>query len=163
MAYVRDAVAEHPTEPSTSEIDPKLAEQRLSRVEAQARALGFAVLTDGRGRVQGFEERLPPMTDLVGQELGERSFYRLYSGVAHSRAWAALPTGLRRIGDRSVTQDLQFVAALHLISSPIGWFARIAWRYVEIMGWDLDALREVLEGEYDRGHASAESRFWRGA
>ena len=137
---------------------------RFQHLEKRAASLSIPAKRDKRGRLIGFGEGMPSITELADNELGEGGTYRLLSAMAHGRVWANLALGLRHLkqkGEPVVEQHLTVEAAQFLIVKALDWFARPGWAYFKLNGWDLNKLVSILEAAYDQASLVEEARFWR--
>lgn len=137
-------------------------DQRLRNIESTAKARNIKLKHDGRDRVIGIGDGVPDLVVLIERTLGERQMFRLLSGLAHGRTWVQLALSLRRVaGVKAVTQHLDPIAATNVMIDAIIWFSRAVWAYFDLTGRDLDALKKIMEQQYDQAHLKAETRFWR--
>ncbi|HJZ12149.1 MAG TPA: hypothetical protein VJ521_08360 [Acidobacteriota bacterium] len=144
-------------------------QQRMSNVEQDALSLGYQKLVDKKGNVNGIARRMPAITQLIGETLGEEPAYRLLSAVAHGHHWATQQTSFRVIEapnadgnsekalEKSVNADFVLFAASVGITS----FSKVNWNLWRLYGWNLKELEQLLDATFDQLRYSTNLRFWK--
>lgn len=149
------------------------AEGLLDRLERDAAALGYSVVTDRNGRRIGVAERMPSATDIIKLMLDEEGAYRLLSATAHGHTWAIQQLGFRpaAVQPPAAADGVQVTAMEKSSGSVAGYaflvlraakaLARPLWNQCVYFGWDRARLAAVLESVYDEFAAQPALRFWR--
>jgi hypothetical protein len=70
------------------------SQSAMDRLVATAQRLGYPIIHNDKGRVDGVAERMPSITDLVGDVLEARVEYRILCAVVHGHGWAMMQLGL---------------------------------------------------------------------
>jgi hypothetical protein len=160
--YAGAALERHPEAAEYLKAAGPHVEQRIKSIVEQATTLEVPQKHDRNGRLIGFNEVMPSVTELADLAFSEGATYRLLSAVAHGRWWARRAVGLRPVeGKKAVEPYLTLEAALFLILNAIDWFTRPTWAYFKLNGWDLQRLASTLELQYNQAALNESTRFWR--
>lgn len=163
--YLRSALKEHPEAAEDFNKALPQVEQRIDELPAVTRQRGIDPTHDKTGKLIGFAASTTPSFTDLADYIGEESNYRLLSGLAHGRIWAFLAlagryTG-RTEGRPTIEQYLSANSAIFLIAAATEWFSKPTWNYAQLMGWDLERVKVLLEQVYDQIRMVEELRFWR--
>jgi hypothetical protein len=162
QAHFTSAAARNPVSANSFTNGRAHIEGRISHLRGVASQYNVPEKLDRQGKLIGFGQSMPSMTDMVELIFGEGANYRLLSGSAHGRFWAILAGSMRTNADRSaIEQHMSGANAAFLMWSSIGWFSRAAWQYFHYCGWDRAPLAALLEETYNRVGMSEVVRFWR--
>ncbi len=66
----------------------------IDRLEESAHNLGYPIIRNAKGKLDGVAERMPAITDLVGSVLDAEIEYRILCAVVHGHGWALRQLGL---------------------------------------------------------------------
>lgn len=144
-------------------------QQRMTKAEKDALALGYAPVTNKKGRVDAFGMRMPSITTLIETTLGNESEYRLLSAIAHGHHWATQQVGFEvteiETAPGQVTIALEksvlpnfvlFVAAIAVTS-----YTRALYQLWRLYSWDKPEIESHFEKTYDKLRYTDALRFWR--
>lgn len=153
-------------------LDSQSVGRRIEKVEADAMALGFPKMVDGRGSRIGIGRLMPSKTDLIDEVFKKAETYRLLSALAHGHDWAIQAMSFRVVPDMKVEpagdgvhlnviekaispNALAYlgILAAEVLSRPI-WFQAIYY------GWDNRPLVDIFERNFDCMGASKQVRCW---
>lgn len=150
-----------------SEID--YVRQRMAKVEQDAVSLGYPLLLNKKGDINGIAIPMPSITELIGATLNREAEYRLLSAIAHGHHWATQQISFREIEIQ--TRDGQSVKALEKYVHPnfvlyvahiaVTSFAKVIWYLWRLYEWNLKEAEHLLDTTYERLHYNTELRFWR--
>ncbi|KKL58566.1 hypothetical protein LCGC14_2224080 [marine sediment metagenome] len=156
---------------STSELQS--LSDRIDDVERTAMSLGYQPVCNRNGQRIGIGQRMPNATELIGLMLDEEAMYRLLSAVAHGHSWAIIRLGFQGatganqqstmagINVKTFEKKVYMNGLAYLGLGAAKAFARALWNQSLYMGWNQDALEEVLEDVFDTLDVTPNSRFWR--
>lgn len=155
------------TQAEAPEIDG--IESRIERLESEATALGFAHVRDRHGKRDGIGCRMPKPTDIIRTVLGQESFYRLSSAVAHGHHWATSMLGFEVKAEATIGSDRVAMMGRKVDPSFLAYVAAKAllvevlpiWNLHRYMGWDTLPLEEIVENCADKLDVGEAVRFWR--
>ena len=151
----------------------KKAEDLMDKLEHDAVALGFRVISDRNGIRKGIAEQMPSATNIIKMMLDEEWAYRLLSAVAHGHNWALLDLGFTQAAvqppqpsDGALTVAMEKSAGgilMHAFSVKRATKALAVpvWNKCLYFGWDKDQLAAILESVYDQMSMQPATRFWR--
>ncbi len=143
------------------------ADRKLDKLEADARAIGVQIKRDKNRKTEWIGMSPPKSTALVKIVFDEEPWYRLLSSFVHGHQWAAFRLSYRQIDDGTGPEArlVQWVEPFHKVGhlvKAVLWFARPIWYRSRLNGFDLAALRAILEGYADHPIRIADAqRFWK--
>jgi hypothetical protein len=147
-------------------------EQRLVDVEADACRAGYPPLRNKKGAICGIGVHMPGATEMIRDVLKDEWLYRLLSAVAHGHHWAVVQLGFEDASQQSAlasvgnAQMKVFRKAVSVNSVALfglhGFlaFARVLWNKARYSGWDVMAVKSILNDAADSMKASKGVRFW---
>lgn len=139
------------------------AKERIQKVTADARRLGFEEKTDKKGRILGVATTLPSSTECIRDNLFNESGYRILSSVAHSHPSAMISVAFKATDESKpllLSKNLSVGSACWLLVTAADAFSAIAWRQANYFGYDLEEFRQSLDTIYDGMGIRKENRFW---
>jgi hypothetical protein len=139
------------------------AQERIQKVKADVRRLGFEEIKDKRGRVVGVGATLPSSTECIRDNLFNESGYRILSSIAHSHPSAMISLSFKAKTESEpslLSKNLSVGSACWLLMTAADAFSAIAWRQASYFGYDLKEFRHLLDKKYDEMGIRKENRFW---
>ena len=140
----------------------KCAESDASKTEIQRRidslgvecsTNGIEVKTNNLGSVTGLKPAKPGATQMIENELGMATTYRVLSAVAHGQPWALQqlchtevdPSAYGRTKDRpALSSHMEPVSVAFLAVTCAKATATAFWSYSKFMGWPELAIRNMI-------------------
>ncbi len=149
--------------------------KRIHKVEQDALALDYSLLSDKKGKRTGIGQPMPTVTEIIRQTLSKEEHYRLFSGVAHAHFWALNNLSLQPVSGNPVPQSrggqpgkgaylektLKPISVAVLVINVMDSLAQVVWCRFTLLGWPLDPLKEALEKAYNKMMIKKSYRFWR--
>ncbi len=81
--------------------------RRIDTLEQQAVSLGFKKVVDKNGKRIGIGQKMPPITALAGDAIGEEKAYRLLSAVTHAHPWAVQQVSYEILSGAAASGDFK--------------------------------------------------------
>jgi hypothetical protein len=137
--------------------------RRLEDVEAKATALGYPPIANKSGRRDGIGQRMPTITKLVGDTLGEEKLYRILSAMAHGHVWALMQLGFQAPEAGKPTllkKTMNSDAAAVLLMTAADVLAKPLWAEARLFGYDLQRLKALLDRGYREMGLNETRHFW---
>lgn len=154
----------------TQDLDPQSALDRIAKVTDIAGDLGIPPVNDRNGRQIGIGERMPSVTELIGEVLRQEEMYRLLSAVAHGHFWATHQAGFTVAAEPSTASTGVRLTPMTKAVNPTGIaylavgcteaFARAAWYQCLYAGWKKEECAEILTNVFDSIGLAADRRAW---
>jgi hypothetical protein len=148
----------------------KKVENRIDDVERSAISLGYALVTNGKGKRIGIAEKLPSTTDMIALNLGKEKMYRLLSAVTHGHGWAISQLGFSPADPTLTFGQSSFSTAEKAVNIPLiallglsvmNALARPLWNRCRYFGWNALEMEELFEQVADKLDKAGARRFWR--
>ena len=136
---------------------------RIEEVEAEAAALGYELIRNKSGRRDGIGQRMPTITKLVGDTLGEEKLYRILSAMAHGHIWALTQLGFQAPDADEPTllkKTMNSDAAAVLLMTAVDVLAKPMWAEARLFGYDLQRLKVLLDRGYREMGLNETRHFW---
>jgi hypothetical protein len=129
--------------------DPKAIEDTKEineKIIREAIDLGIDPVVDKKCKVCGIGFRMPPITQIIREELDEEAFYRILSSTIHGYSWSLTQISFARItmGDRPIIDKKlhpnSIILLCHLISDTI--IVPIRNKSI-LFGWDITLSKNI--------------------
>ncbi len=149
---------------TSNESEGKKTEMRIEEVEAKALDMGFGRVVTTKGRRNGIAQRMPTITALVRDVMGEESLYRILSAMAHGHSFALIQLAFRSpdVSQPMVRQKaMNSDAAAILLVNSADIVAKPLWAKSTLVGHDMERLEELLTRHYGEMGLTEERQFWR--
>ncbi|GMU39236.1 MAG: hypothetical protein AMXMBFR23_01020 [Chloroflexota bacterium] len=142
-------------------------QHRREHLTEVAAAEGIEVIS-ARGRVIGFGERVPQISQVVAAA-GYASPYRLFSAISHQRTWATIGTGFTVVDDEAdhgmgikrLEQRMTPEIATYLTTTSLQAIVAAMYRLVVYAGWEPSLFAADLDAILDRTILNPRLRPWR--
>lgn len=150
-------------------------ERRMDEIAQEAKCHGYKPIMGSRGRRIGLGTRMPSITELVRDYLGEEGMYRLLSAMAHGHFWAIHQLGFRlltedetpppaaAVGTRAMEKAVNPAGVIYLALGAADAFGLAVWYQARYSGWELAALEASLHRLFDSMNVRAHRPAWLGA
>jgi hypothetical protein len=137
--------------------------RRIEEVDAEATALGYELIRSKSGKRDGIGQRMPTITKLVGDALGEEELYRVFSAMAHGHTWAVIRLGFQATDAGKPTllkKTMNPDAAAVLLMTAADVLAKPLWAEARLFGYDLKRLETLLDRGYRDVGLNETRHFW---
>lgn len=142
-----------------------------SEILRDAGILNYRVLKNRKQERHAIHKTVPSATELIEMLLGERRTYAFLSAVVHGHPWATAKHLFRETEGLGVVVEGVRLAEVERHDGPglFVWsgqivteaYSKAVWTVGSYLNWDQLALREALEGLFDRLEYRDKERFWR--
>lgn len=141
---------------------------RRAQLAGVARDEGIDVKSGRGGRLLGFGESLPTITQVV-RAAGYAKDYSLLSGVAHQRMWATISTGFSVVeeevdhspGHRRLEQSITPLHVMHLSTLSLKVIIEATYRFISFAGWEPRLFAADIDSLLDQTILGTSIRPWR--
>jgi len=133
---------------SDNPTDSVKAQKRLEDVLDQAKTIGVQTREDKSGRIVGLSQPMPPVTELVRDQLNAESLFRLLSAIVHAHPWALQQLSFRRIDDRQqilLEKNLDIEMILILATTGLRAFRKPIECKCHLFGWPTLELGTIFD------------------
>jgi hypothetical protein len=125
--------------------------QRIDQVERQAIGVGYPpILNKHRERI-GIGEVMPSKTKCIEDTLGQETFYRIFSAMAHSQSSALIQLGFLAFDPDIPTlrkKAMNSDAAAVLLLTAADSLTKPTWAKAQLFGLDLSRLKQIFASRY---------------
>ena len=141
-------------------------EERIQILQADAKSMNIVPKFDKKNRLIGFGNERSTALERIVSTLGPdmEEWYRSYSAILHGSEWATLALGAKvdpASGRKAAVQEISPSHAMSLVALSMRFFALAAWNHFGLYGWNVEALKRILDTAYDHALPNSNDRFWR--
>lgn len=153
---------------NNQQLEIKKVEKRIQKVEQDALKLGFPLIRNKAGNIDGIGQKMPDITTLIGLTLNKEAEYRLLSAIAHGHHWATHQIGFRVVEitnsegkkQKGLKKHIEPMFILWAANIAITSFAKILWEIWSLYGWNKEEIISFLDNTYDKLNFNKQASPW---